>query len=86
MSKALSFAELDEQRAELLPQRTVLSMLTGISGGRGGEGGLGGPGGVGRGGWRAAAPSRRTEADIYAGMALGSTRGWHWGWFGVEDR
>ncbi|MGH3765164.1 MAG: hypothetical protein ACRDTX_08440 [Pseudonocardiaceae bacterium] len=47
---ALTIAELDEQRAELLPHRTVLSMLSGISGGRGGEGGLGGPGGVGRGG------------------------------------
>ncbi len=49
-SAALGFAELDEQRAELLPHRTVLSMVTGIGGGRGGEGGLGGPGGVGRGG------------------------------------
>ncbi|MGH3695502.1 MAG: hypothetical protein ACRDRX_16200 [Pseudonocardiaceae bacterium] len=51
MSDALSMAELDGLCAELLPQRTVLSLFgTGVAGGRGGEGGLGGPGGVGRGG------------------------------------
>jgi hypothetical protein len=50
MSEALSMAELDGQRVELLPQRTVLSLFGTVAGGRGGEGGLGGAGGVGRGG------------------------------------
>ncbi len=50
MSDALSSAELDGQRVELLPSRTVLSLFSAVGGGRGGEGGLGAPGGVGRGG------------------------------------
>ncbi|MFN2479503.1 MAG: hypothetical protein ABR615_10090 [Pseudonocardiaceae bacterium] len=49
MSDAVSVAELEGQRAELLPARTVLSLFSGV-GGRGGNGGLGGGGGVGRGG------------------------------------
>ncbi|MGH3515304.1 MAG: hypothetical protein ACRDQI_03340 [Pseudonocardiaceae bacterium] len=48
MSDALSSAELDAQRVELLPSRTVLSLFS--AAGRGGNGGLGAPGGVGRGG------------------------------------
>ena len=52
MSDALSLADLDVQRAELLPRRTLMSMFNtiGVGGGRGGEGGVGGRGGVGRGG------------------------------------
>jgi hypothetical protein len=51
MSDALSFAEIDGQRVELLPARTVMSLLsTGGDAGRGGNGGAGGHGGVGRGG------------------------------------
>ncbi|MDQ6741124.1 MAG: hypothetical protein M3021_12400, partial [Actinomycetota bacterium] len=51
MSDALSFAELDGQRVELLPARTVMSMFSaGNGGGRGGNAGTGGAGGVGRGG------------------------------------
>jgi hypothetical protein len=49
MSDALSLAELDGQRAELLPPRTLLSLF-GANAGRGGNGGLGGPGGKGFGG------------------------------------
>lgn len=47
MSGALSFAEIDGQRMELLPARTVLSLF---STGGGGDGGEGGSGGTGRGG------------------------------------
>ena len=52
MSDALSFAEVDGQHVELLPARTVMSMIHcgGDSGGRGGNGGYGGHGGTGRGG------------------------------------
>ena len=51
MSDALSFAEIDGQRVELLPARTVMSMFSAGNGaGRGGNGGTGGTGGVGRGG------------------------------------
>jgi len=52
MSDALSFAEIDGQRVELLPARTVMSLLHtgGDSSGRGGNGGEGGKGGAGRGG------------------------------------
>ncbi|HEX4103552.1 MAG: hypothetical protein WAN20_07740 [Pseudonocardiaceae bacterium] len=50
MSDALSLAELDGQRVELLPSRTVLSLFSVGGPGRGGNGGLGAPGGVGRGG------------------------------------
>jgi hypothetical protein len=49
MSDALSLAELDGQRVELLPSRTLLSLFSAAAG-RGGNGGLGAPGGVGRGG------------------------------------
>jgi hypothetical protein len=49
MSDALSFAELDGQRVELLPSRTVMSLFS-AAGGRGGNAGVGAPGGVGRGG------------------------------------
>jgi hypothetical protein len=52
MSDALSFVEIDGQHVELLPARTVMSLLhTGGEGsGRGGNGGTGGNGGAGRGG------------------------------------
>jgi hypothetical protein len=50
MSDALSLAELDGQRVELLPSRTVMSLFSTAGGGRGGNAGLGAPGGVGRGG------------------------------------
>ncbi|MDQ3904050.1 MAG: hypothetical protein M3300_01030 [Actinomycetota bacterium] len=53
MSDALSFAEIDGQHVELLPGRTVMSLLHlggGENGGRGGNGGHGGSGGAGRGG------------------------------------
>ena len=52
MSDALSFVEIDGQRVELLPARTVMSLvhLGGESGGRGGNAGTGGNGGAGRGG------------------------------------
>jgi hypothetical protein len=51
MSDALSFAEVDSQHVELLPARTVMSLLhTDASGGRGGNAGKGGAGGQGRGG------------------------------------
>ena len=54
MSDALSFVEIDGQHVELLPARTVMSLVhTGGGGensGRGGNGGEGGNGGQGRGG------------------------------------
>ena len=53
MSDALSFVEIDGQHVELLPARTVMSLLHtggGQDGGRGGNGGEGGNGGQGRGG------------------------------------
>jgi hypothetical protein len=51
MSDALSFAEIDGQHLELLPARTVMSMLSTTGGSdRGGNGGTGGAGGAGRGG------------------------------------
>ena len=51
MSHALSAAELEGQRVELLPARTVMSLFSAGGGaGRGGNGGLGGNGAVGRGG------------------------------------
>ncbi|MGH3771423.1 MAG: hypothetical protein ACRDRW_08525 [Pseudonocardiaceae bacterium] len=50
MSDALSLAEIDGQRVELLPARTVLSLFSAGGAGRGGNGGLGGHGAVGRGG------------------------------------
>jgi hypothetical protein len=51
MSDALSFAEIDSQRVELLPARTVLSLFNTMGGSdRGGNGGTGGAGGQGRGG------------------------------------
>ena len=39
MSDAVSFAEIDEQRVELLPQRTVMSTAFLTDGGTGGNGG-----------------------------------------------
>ena len=52
MSDALSFVEIDGQHVELLPARTVMSLLHtgGENGGRGGNAGHGGNGGAGRGG------------------------------------
>jgi hypothetical protein len=51
MSDALSFAEIDGQHVELLPARTVMSLVSAHGGGgRGGNGGVGGPGGKGQGG------------------------------------
>jgi hypothetical protein len=57
MSDELSFAEVDGQRVELLPARTVLSMFStgttsgphGGDTGAGGAGGAGGPAGAGDG-------------------------------------
>jgi hypothetical protein len=62
MSDALNFAEIDRQHVELLPARTVLSLISacgcdpgghgggGGNAGDGGNGGVGGAGGTGRGG------------------------------------
>ena len=53
MSDALSFVEINGQHVELLPARTVMSLLHtggGSDSGRGGNGGTGGNGGQGRGG------------------------------------
>jgi hypothetical protein len=50
MSDALCFAEIDEQHAELLPARTVMSMFSTGGGCTGGDGGVGGNGGNGQGG------------------------------------
>lgn len=50
MSDALSFAEIDGQHVELLPARTVLSMIKATGGQCGGNGGTGGNGGEGEGG------------------------------------
>ncbi len=52
MSDALSFVEIDGQHVELLPARTVMSLvhLGGENGGRGGNAGHAGNGGAGRGG------------------------------------
>ena len=63
MSDTLSFAEIDGQHVELLPARTVLSLVSacgcdpgshggggGGNAGDGGNGGVGGAGGTGRGG------------------------------------
>ena len=51
MFDALSFGEIEDQRVELLPARTVLSMIRVKSGGCvGGNGGTGGNGGEGEGG------------------------------------
>lgn len=47
MSDALSFAEIDGQHVELLPARTVLSMVSTPAGPKGGDAGNGGPGGKG---------------------------------------
>jgi hypothetical protein len=52
MFDALSFGEIEDQDVELLPARTVLSMIRVKSGGAcvGGHGGTGGNGGEGEGG------------------------------------
>jgi len=50
MSDALSFAEIEGQQVELLPARTVMSLVSAHGAGRGGNAGAGGPGGKGRGG------------------------------------
>lgn len=62
MTDTLSFAEIDGQHVELLPARTVLSLVStcgcggghgyggGGNAGDGGNGGIGGNGGDGRGG------------------------------------
>jgi hypothetical protein len=53
MFDALSFVEIDGQHVELLPARTVMSLVHlggGENGGRGGNAGHGGNGGAGRGG------------------------------------
>jgi hypothetical protein len=54
MSDALSFTEIEGQHVELLPARTVLSMISlevprGGDAGNGGQGGKGGVGGEGEG-------------------------------------
>jgi hypothetical protein len=46
MSDTASFAEIDEQRVELLPERTVMSLLSMAGGPSGGDGGDG-TGGIG---------------------------------------
>lgn len=46
MSDALSFVEIDGQHVELLPARTVLSLLS-AGAPKGGDAGNGGPGGTG---------------------------------------
>ncbi|MBV8539805.1 MAG: hypothetical protein JO063_01210 [Pseudonocardiales bacterium] len=69
MSDALSFAEVDGQRAELLPARTVLSMFS-VGGPRGGDagnagaGGTGGAGGAGSGEAEASASHFYSEGDV----------------------
>ncbi|MGB8994560.1 MAG: hypothetical protein WCC65_04545 [Pseudonocardiaceae bacterium] len=51
MSDTLSFVEIKEQYVELLPARTVLSLLCGTTGtGTAGTGTAGGTGGAGSGG------------------------------------
>jgi hypothetical protein len=53
MSDALSFTEIDGQHIELLPARTVLSLIGIKTGGKehcGGDGGTGGNGGAAYGG------------------------------------
>jgi hypothetical protein len=45
MSDPMSFAELTEQHVELLPDRTVLSLLRAATGGSGGEPGSAGANG-----------------------------------------
>jgi hypothetical protein len=54
MSDALNCVEIDEQNVELLPARTVLSMISlqdpaGGNAGNGGQGGTGGTGGANEG-------------------------------------
>jgi hypothetical protein len=44
MPDAVSFAEIDGQRVELLPARTVMSLFATGGGGNGGTGGSGGSG------------------------------------------
>ncbi len=50
MVESFSFAEIDGHHVELLPSRTVMSMLKMGGGCRGGNGGTGGNGGEGEGG------------------------------------
>jgi hypothetical protein len=47
MSDAVSFAEINEQQIELLPQRTVMSMIFQTQGGQTGGNGGDGKGGIG---------------------------------------
>ena len=86
MSDAMSFAQLEDQTAELLPARTVLSMIRVKSGGGvcvGGAGGTGGNGGDGSGGLGVNAlniilfDEQHNEAANGYGGAGGSANGGH---------
>lgn len=67
MSVALSFAEIDGQRVELLPARTVLSLFSAGSGGGscGCTASAGGPGGTGQGITTGAGGPGEGKAGIY---------------------
>ncbi|MGH3719826.1 MAG: hypothetical protein ACRDRI_13515 [Pseudonocardiaceae bacterium] len=77
MSDALSFTEIDEQRVELLPARTVLSMFRvggprGGDAGNAGQGGTGGAGGEGKGKAELFDNYFYTEGDVYNNLTGGS--------------
>ncbi|MGH3849295.1 MAG: hypothetical protein ACRDRT_06285, partial [Pseudonocardiaceae bacterium] len=76
-SEVLSVVELDGQRVELLPARTVLSLFSAGGAGRGGNGGLGAPGGKGFGGLGANLINANLFGDQtnYAGSGLGGEGG-----------
>jgi hypothetical protein len=81
MSDALSFTELDEQRVELLPARTVLSCFNGGYGGdefEGGDGGWGGDakGGYGGDGGDAVVANNVNNGFIQINVAIGGPGGW----------
>ena len=71
MSDALSFAEIDGQHVELLPARTVLSMVSTPAGPKGGDAGNGGQGGTG--GRPAPAASAARAPARPRSLATGST-------------
>ena len=84
MSDVISFAELGEQHVELLPARTVLSMLHGaINGPFGGPPGDNGHGTskmnfLGLFGW-GASDSSYSQASGDSGSSAQGSHGWH-GW------
>jgi len=81
MSDALSFAEIDAQRVDLLPARTVLSLMGSIvktgGGNCGGAGGVGGNGGAAYGGIGVQALNivLQHQQDNYAANAWGGDGG-----------